>query len=114
MKTKILVLGAVVAAFTFTTFAAQPLLSPRAAGNQIKHVQGSAETTTTIVYVDSNAGLLSPRTQGNQIKVVAGVHNDVNPALVCQKIMNGSPKTVTECTSHTTMPGCQTMTVAQK
>lgn len=75
--TKVLLLGAVVTAFAFTSFAAEPLLSPRAAGNQIK--------------------------------VVAGTNNDINPALVCQKTMSGSPKAVAECSSHTTMPGCVTV-----
>ena len=111
--TKVLLLGAVVTAFAFTSFAAEPLLSPRAAGNQIKHVSSSVDApTVTIAYVDSGSALLSPRAQANQIKVLKGTNTDVNPALVCQKTMSGSPKAVAECTSHTTMPGCQTMTVA--
>ena len=77
MKTQVLLLGAVVAAFAVTSFAAEPLLSPRA--------------------------------QDNQIKTVKGANNDVNPALVCQKNMTGSPKAVAECSSHTTMPGCMKM-----
>ncbi|HEY5043245.1 MAG TPA: hypothetical protein VIK53_14730 [Verrucomicrobiae bacterium] len=77
MKTQVLLLGAVVAAFAVTSFAAEPLLSPRA--------------------------------QASQIKTVKGVNNDVNPALVCQKTMTGSPKAVAECSSHTTMPGCMKM-----
>ncbi|HUZ06738.1 MAG TPA: hypothetical protein VMV89_04550 [Candidatus Paceibacterota bacterium] len=108
--TKVLVLGAAVAAFTFTSFAAEPLLSPRAAGNQIKHVNSSVGTPTiTIAYVETTPVLLSPRAAGNQIKVVQGVSNDVNPALVCRNTMIGSPKAVAECSSHTTMPGCMTV-----
>ena len=84
MNIKTLSLGAVVAAFTFTSYAQS----------------GAA------------AQLLSPRAQANQIKVLKGMNTDVNPALVCRKTMSGSPKAVAECTSHTTMPGCQTMTVA--
>jgi hypothetical protein len=111
--TKVLLLGAVVTAFAFTSFAAEPLLSPRAAGNQIKHVSSSVDAPTiTVAYVDSGSALLSPRAQANQIKVLKGTNTDVNPALVCLKTMNGSPKAVAECASHTTMPGCQTMTVA--
>jgi hypothetical protein len=111
--TKVLLLGAVVAAFTFTSFATEPLLSPRAKDNQIKHVSSAVDTTTTtITYVDSGSALLSPRAAGNQIKVVKGTNNDINPALVCLKTMSGSPKAVAECSSHTTMPGCQTVTVA--
>ena len=110
MKTKILVLGAVVTAFAFTSFAAEPLLSPRAKDNQIKIVKSSTETPTiTVANVDSGSALLSPRAKDNQIRVVKGMNNDVNPALVCQKTMTGSPKAVAECTSHTTMPGCVTV-----
>lgn len=111
MKTaKVLLLGAVVTAFAFTSFAAEPLLSPRAAGNQIKHVSGSVDTATiTIAYVDITPALVSPRAAGNQIKVVKGTNSDVNPALVCRNNMIGSPRAVTECSSHVTMPGCVTL-----
>ena len=50
MNTKVLLFGAVVAAFAITTFAAEPLLSPRAAGNQIKHV--TAVATPAAITVD--------------------------------------------------------------
>ena len=110
MKTKILVLGAVVTAFAFTSLAAEPLLSPRAKDNQIKVVKSSVEASpTTVAYVDSASALLSPRAKENQIKIAKGVANDTNPALVCQKNMTGSPKAVAECASHTTMPGCVTV-----
>ena len=114
MKTaKILVLGAIVTAFTFSSFAAEPLLSPRAAGNQIKTATSSMATATvTTAYVDSGAALLSPRAAANLVKVVKGTTADANPAVACQKTMNGTPKAVTECTSHTTMPACQPVTVA--
>ena len=75
--TKVLLLGAVVAAFSFTSFAAEPLLSPRA--------------------------------KDNQSKVVAGIVNNSNRALACRNNMNGTPKAVSECVSHTTMPGCLTV-----
>jgi hypothetical protein len=108
--TKVLLLGAVVTAFAFTSFAAEPLLSPRAAGNQIKHVSSSVDTPTiTVAYVDSGSALLAPRAAGNQIKAVKGLSNDSNPALACRNNMAGTPKAVTECSSHTTMPGCATM-----
>ena len=108
--TNVLLLGAVVTAFSFTSFAAEPVLSPRAQDNQIKIVSSSVQTpTTTIAYVSANTALLSPRDRGNQIKVVSGVSNDVNPALACAKTMIGSPKAVAECNSHTTMPGCVTV-----
>lgn len=80
MKTQTLLLGAVVTAFAFASVAAEPLFSPRAAGNQAKAVKGT--------------------------------NRDANPALACQKTMAGSPKAVTECASHTTMPACRPMTIA--
>jgi len=111
MNTKALALGAVAAAFTFTSFAAEPLLSPRAAGNQIKVVSNAAPAapTTTIAYVDKAPALLSPRAAGNDIKVIKGATAETNPALVCRQNMNGTPKAVTECSSHANMPGCATV-----
>ncbi|HEX9045389.1 MAG TPA: hypothetical protein VF988_00060 [Verrucomicrobiae bacterium] len=110
MKTKFLVLGAVLTAFSFTSFAAQPLLSPRAAGNQIKVVSNQVPATTiTIAYVDKAPALMSPRAAGNEIKAVKGTNDDTNPALACIRNMNGTPRAVTECASHATMPGCATI-----
>ncbi|HEY5043490.1 MAG TPA: hypothetical protein VIK53_15975 [Verrucomicrobiae bacterium] len=111
MKTKALLLGAVVTAFALTSFAAEPLLSPRAKDNQIKIVTSSIDTQGgTVTYVTSvPPALLSPRAQASQIKVVKGTNNDINAAAVCQKTMTGSPKAVAECSSHTTMPGCVTV-----
>jgi len=107
MKSKILLLGAVAAAFAISSFAAEPLLSPRAAGNQIKVVKSSSEAPAiTVAYVAPGTALLSPRAQGNQVKVVQGVSKDSNPALACARMMSGSPKAITECASQTTMPGC--------
>lgn len=112
-NTKILVLSAVVTALAFSSFAAEPLLSPRAAGNQSKTAASSAAAATvTAACVDSGTALLSPRATANQVKVVKGTSAEVNPALACRKNMNGTPKAVTECTSHTTMPACQPVTVA--
>jgi|SRR5450631_3627859 hypothetical protein len=108
MKTKILLVGAAIAAFTFTSFAADALLSPRAAGNQIKVVPG----ITAAQPAPASVSLLTPRAGDSQIKSIAGVVNDSNPALACRNSMNGTPKMVAECNSHTTMPGC--MTVATK
>jgi hypothetical protein len=110
MNTKVLLLGAVVAAFTFTSYATEPLLSPRAAGNQIKLSTNYVETQDlTSTRVAAGAPLLSPRAAGNQIKVAKGVYNDTNPVLLCQKTMIGSPRSVAECSSHTTMPGCMAL-----
>ena len=111
MKTKVLLLGAVVAAFSFTSFAAEPLLSPRAKDNQIKIVTNSVDPQGGPVTYATAATpeLRSPRAQANQIKHVQGVNHEVNPALACQKNMTGSPKAVAECSSQTTMPGCVTV-----
>jgi len=102
MKIKYLLPAAAITAFTFTTFAADALLTPRAAGSQIKVVPG----ITAVQPAPANAVLLTPRAQDNQIKMVTGVVNDSNPALACAKNMTASPKAISECTSHTTMPGC--------
>lgn len=112
MKIKIL-LGAAIMAFTFSTFATDALLSPRQKDNQAKVVTSSISTqggTVTYVTSDSRARL-SPRAKDNQSKVVAGIVNNSNRALACRNNMNGTPKAVSECVSHTTMPGC--MTVAE-
>jgi hypothetical protein len=105
MKTNILLLGAVVTAFAFTSFAAEPLLSPRAQAGQIQVATGSVDTQFGSATSTSPAQF-APRAQANQIQVFKGTVNDVNPALVCQKTMSGSPKIVAACSSNTTMPGC--------
>ena len=75
--TKVLLLGAVVTAFTFSSFAVEPLLSPRAAGNQIKHVSSAVNApVASITYVDTTSALLSPRAQGNQIRHLSGTNNN--------------------------------------
>ena len=104
MKNKIL-LAAAVAAFTLTSYAAQPLLSPRAAGNQLK-VASAAEAPAVAAYVNTTSAQLSPRAAANQIKSVQGIANDTTTAAFCRANMNGSPKAVTECSSHATMPAC--------
>jgi hypothetical protein len=111
MKTKVLLVGTIITAFAFASFAAEPLLTPRAKGNQIKVVSSAAETgpAITINYVATTSALFSPRAAGNQIKSVKGTYADVNPALVCRENMNGTPRAVAECSSHATMPACTTV-----
>ena len=106
MNTKGLLLGAVVTAFTCTTFAAAPLLSPRAVSNQIKLAGGPAPAVAAGGAESTAPAQLSPRAQGDLIQVVPGVANDRNPALECRRNMSGTPKAVAECSSQTTMPGC--------
>jgi hypothetical protein len=110
MKTRnlLITLGAAAfAAITINATASDALLSPRAAGSQIQHVSGTANAVTPAA-----TATISPRAAGNQIVTVAGQSNDVNPAIACAKNMNGSPRAVAECVSHTTMPGCNPMAVA--
>lgn len=107
MKTKILVLGAVVTAFAFTSFAAEPLLSPRAKDNQIKIVTSSIDTQGgTVTYVTSATPvLLSPRAKDNQIKVVRSSINTqggtvtyltpVSSALLSPRAKDNQTKAVT-------------------
>ena len=112
MKTRnlLITLGAAAfAAITINATASDALLSPRAAGSQIQHVSGTANDVN---LVNTTGITISPRATGNQIANVAGTNNDVNPAVACAKSMNGTPKAVAECVSHTTMPGCTTVAVA--
>lgn len=82
-----------------------PYLSPRAAGNQIKHYHG--------VYNDPNLvnttgiEIISPRAAGNQIKMVAGTNTETTPAAVCRSTMTGSPKAIQRCIESGTMSGCR-------
>jgi hypothetical protein len=110
MNAKVLILGAVVTAFAFTSMATEPLLSPRAAGNQIKFASSSVQAPApTAAAANSGSALLSPRAAGNQIKVLKDTLTGVNPALFCSRNMVTSPRAAAECASHTTMPGCVTL-----
>ena len=73
---------------------------------------GAAAFAAITINATASDTLLSPRAAGNQIVTVAGQSNEVNPAVACAKNMNGTPKAVAECTSHTTMPACKPMAVA--
>jgi hypothetical protein len=113
MKTKNLLITLCAVAFAAITTninASDALLSPRAAGNQITKV--STVNNDPNLLAANQSTLLSPRTAGNRITRFDGVNNDVNPATACAKNMNGSPKAVAECTSHTTMPACNPTAVA--
>lgn len=107
--TKVLLLGAAVAAFSLTAFAGTGayLLKANAASN----TKAQADTTvTTIAYVDYTHALLTPRAQGHQAKVIKGTNNDSNSTLACRNMMSTfNPKAVAECNSHATMPLCVTV-----
>ena len=105
MKSLLLTIGAVaLTAITLNTYAGEVYLSPRAASNQIKHIAGTNNDPNLVNT--TGIQLVTPRAAGNQIVTIAGTSNDANPATACAKNMQGSPKAVAECTSHTTMPGC--------
>jgi hypothetical protein len=112
MKTRILLttIGAVaVTAITFNANAQS--LSPRAAGNQIKHFAGTYNDPD-LVAVDQGLAL-PPRPLGNQVASTAGTNDGVTPATVCVNNMGGSPRTIQACVEHPgTMPGCTAATVA--
>lgn len=114
MKTRnlLIIIGvATLATITLNVTAADALLSPRAAGNQIKTVAGTYNDPNLVNL--TGIVTLSPRAAANEIKTVAGTSTDVNPALVCAKTMAGSPKTIQACADHPgTMPACNSVNVA--
>lgn len=101
--TKILLLGALVTAFAYGSYAGDVFLSPRAKDNQIKSV---ASSTETVAVATTSATLISPRAKDNQLKAVSGINNEANPYLACQKMMTGSPKAVQTCADNPAMPLC--------
>lgn len=102
---------ATLAAITFNVNASNALLTPRAAGNEIKIVSGVANDPNLVAV---NQGLaIAPRAAGNQIATVAGTSNDANPVVACINNMSGSPKAIQACADHPgTMPACNSVTVA--
>jgi hypothetical protein len=112
MKTHnlLITLGAATfAAITINATASEALLSPRAAGNQIQHVSGTANDVN---LVNTTGITVSPRAAGNQIVTAAGQSSEVNPAIACAANMTASPKAVQACIESGTMSGCKTVAVA--
>ena len=110
MKTRILLTTLGVAALTAITFNTNgALLSPRAMGNQIKIVSGTANDPD-LVAVDQGLAL-PPRATGNEIATTAGTNSSLNPTLACRN-MTASPKAIQACIESGTMSGCNTATVA--
>lgn len=107
MKTRnlLLTLGAVtLATITLNAAANDALLSPRAAGNQIKAVAGA---NNNVNPVNTAGTTISPRALANQTKTVAGTTADVNPATLCASHMNASPKAIQACAANPgNMPCC--------
>lgn len=113
MKTKILLLGTAITAFTFSTFASDVLLTPRQKDNQTKVATSSISTqggTVTYVTPDSPV-LLTPRAADNQIKVVKGTAQAGSAKTVkCQAI--GSPK-YQDMLGSSARTSCCSLTIAQ-
>src|SRR6185437_3781706 len=98
MKTRTLLMTLGVAALTTITFnvvASDALLSPRAAGNQVKHISG-VSADANLVSVDHYTVIAAPRAASNQITRTAGTNNELNPAMACTK-MTASPKMIQAC-----------------
>ena len=103
--TKVLLLGAVVTAFAFTSFAAEPLHLQRGSQNQIKNVSSSVDTpTVTIAHVETTPALHLQRGSQNQIKNVSSsvdtptvtiAHVETTPALHLQRGSQNQIKIVT-------------------
>ncbi|MBU6408939.1 MAG: hypothetical protein KGR98_01000 [Verrucomicrobia bacterium] len=111
MKIKNLFISIGVAALaTITINASAALLSPRAAGNQIKHI--ARTSGPNLVSVDHYTVTLAPRAAGNVTATVAGTNNGVNPAAACATTMTASPKGVQRCIESGTMSGCSSVSVA--
>jgi len=113
MKTRILLatIGvAALAAITINATASDALLSPRAAGNQIKY---ASSTANDVNLVTASAATVSPRATGNQFATIASTSKEVNPASLCSHYMTGSsPKAIQACAANSTaaMPCCAVAT----
>jgi hypothetical protein len=106
-----LTIGAVaLTAITINATANDALLSPRAAGNQIRHVSG---TNNDGNLVNTTGITLSPRAAANQTVTVAGTSNESNPATFCSQNMTASPKAIQTCIDSGTVSGCGMMTAAR-
>lgn len=114
MKTRILlsIIGAAaLAAITLNANASDTRLTPRATGNQSKHV--SAVSNNPNPVNPTGLVIVAPRAAGNQAVTVTGISTEVTPAMACARIMTGSPKTIQACVEHpATMPGCNSTAVA--
>jgi hypothetical protein len=105
MKTRILltIIGAAaLTAITTNVSASDALVSPRAAGSQIKSTPVVSTVSATPVI-----GLASPRALGSQTPTVASVANDVNPSIACRSMI-ASPKAIQACAVNpiAAMPCC--------
>lgn len=107
MKTKNLLLTAAVLALSVATFnlsASEPLLTPRAAGNQIKIVPSTPDAA--VVTTATPSTLLSPRAAGNVI-----VHTtDTETPVKCHA--EGNAKYIALMGNNARIAGCN-LTLAE-
>lgn len=111
MKTKVLLLGAAITAFSFSTFAqsgAAALLTAKPSSVPAVAVG----TASTIAYVNPAIVSSSPRAMAAQARTVTGAVIDRNSAAECAKTMGGTPKNVAACTEHANMPACRPAALA--
>jgi len=109
MKNLLMTLGVTaVATMALNVFADDALLSPRAAGNQVKHVAGVNNDVNLLT--DHYTMTVSPRTAGD-LASVAGISSEVNPVLACRNMI-ASPRAIQICTMTPGMPGCKTEAAA--
>jgi len=91
-----------VTAIALNTFAADPLLSPRAASIQAKTVAGLNNDAN---LVNTTGVTVVPRAIDRSAKVT-GINNEVNPVAGCRN-MTASPKLIAACAATPGMPGCK-------
>lgn len=106
MKKLVLILGAAALAATTFNASATGLLAPRATGNEIRTVAGTA-TDLNLAAVDQ--GLASaPRATANRTVTAAGSAKEITPAMTCSRNMSASPKAIQACAANSTaaMPCC--------
>jgi hypothetical protein len=111
MKTKVLLLGAAITAFSFSSFAqsgAAALLTAQSASTPVAAVG----TAGIVAYVNPAIVSSSPRAMAAQARTVTGTVVDRNPAAECAKTMGGTPKNVAACTEHANMPACRPAALA--
>lgn len=108
MKTIIpLTLAVALTAITLNVSASDPLLSPRAAGNQPKVVKGTANSPNTLTQ---NRNLtVAPRTLDNQVKTVQGM--DTSPNTMAGGCALGSPRQLEQAGKFSSGDCCKVISV---
>ena len=91
MKNKVLLLGAVITGFALTSFAAEPLLTPRAAGNQIKVVASTPGERDLVAEKNATMTVQTPRVAAGESATATAP--EIVSAAKCQVI--GTPRSIT-------------------